>query len=468
METSKLKESLVLKLSELEPCRQKAEITIPAATVSSEMNIIATGFSQQANIPGFRAGKTPLQIVKKRYKENIEQELLRQFHITAFENIRRDSKAYPVTMPTPESEPLPPKIGEEYKFTLTFDSAPNFKLPEYKGLKLKKAEIKVPEKHINDEINRFRDMYAEFKTVDSKSEKGDMLKISFTSDLECPEDALQSYKRLVNAEDSWCWLSEPEMLPGLIEGLTGMKAGDKKDLTIDFPTDFTEPQLAGKKGQYKITIIEVQRRIPLEDDKELCKRLNVDNIKVLKDQIKKSKMAQEEQAGKIELQQKTLAMIIKKVGDIDLPPSMLAQSVQMHFRQIANDLVKTEADMESFTKDTEKHQKVAKDAAKNRLINYFIAKAISEKENIAVNQEDIDARIKALSSAYGYKEKDLRKQMDENGGVEELHIDLTIEKVASFLLDNAKFDDVKESSKDKKKSESKGDKKIEKKDSKKK
>ncbi len=456
METSKLTETLVLKLSELEPCRQKADVAIPATTVESEMNIIAKEFAKQANIPGFRAGKIPLQMVKKRFKENIEQELLRQFHITAFEKIRSESSTDPVTMPTPESEPVPPKSGEEYKFTLTFDVAPNIKLPEYKGLQLTKPEVKVTEKDINSEIDRYRDMYAEFKTVKSPAENGDMLKISFTSDLECPEDALQSYKRLVNAEDSWCWLSEPEMFPGIIEGLTGTKAGDKKDLTVNFPADFTEPLLAGKKGKYQIEVLEVQRRVPLKDDKELCKRMNIDDINTFKDQIKSSKEAQEEQAGQVKLQREVLETITKKVGTIDLPPSMLAQSVQMQFRQIANELVKSEADVESFKKDTAKHQKAAEEVAKTRLTNYFIAKAITDKEKIAVNQEEIDARIKGISAAYGYKEKDLRQQMESSGGLEELHIDLTIEKAAAFIVDQAKF-----KTKDSKKSDKKSDSKVE-------
>ena len=466
METSKLTETLTLKLSELEPCRQKADITIPAKTIDVEMNIIAKEFAKQVNLPGFRAGKAPLQMVKKRFKENIEQELLRQIHITAFENIRSKSKNNPVTMPAPDSEPIPPKAGEDYKFTLTFDVAPEFKLPEYKGIKLKKPEVKITEKQLDEEINRYRDMYAEFKTVETPATDGDMLKISFTSDLECPEDALPSYKRLINAEDSWCWLSEPEMLPGIIKGLKGAKAGDKKELTVEFPENFTEPLLAGKKGKYKITVKEVQSRVPLKDDKELCKRLNIDNIKTLKEQLKTSRKAQEEQAGKVKLQQEAIEAITQKIGKIDLPPSMLAQSTQMQFRQIANELVKSEADLESFKKETEKHQKAAEEAARTRLTNFFAAQAINEKEKISVTQEEINARIKAISAAYGYKEKDLRQQMESSGGIEELQIDITIEKAATAILDQADFG----ASKSPKKAENKDDskKKSNAKDSKKK
>ena len=439
METSKLNDTLTLKLSELEPCRKKADITIPAQTIDTEMNIIAKEFAKQANLPGFRAGKAPLPLIKKRFQENIEQELLRQIHIAAFEKIRKESDNTLATMPVPDQEPALPKTGKDYTFSLTFDVAPEIKLPEYKGLKLKKTEVKITDKELDTEIDRYRDMYAEFKTVDAPAENGDMLKISFTSDIECPEDAPPSYKRLVSSEDSWCWLSEPEMLPGMIEGLKGAKAGDEKELEVEFPADFTEPLLAGKKGKYKITVKEVQRREVLKDDKELCKRLHIDDIKTLKEQLKASRTAQAEQANRVKLQQEAIEAVAKKVGEIDLPPSMLAQSTQMQFRQIANELVKSEADVEAFTKDTEKHKKAAEEAAKKRLTNFFIAQEINKKEGISVTQEEIDARIKGISAAYGYNEKDLRQQMESSGGIEELQIDLAIEKAASILLDQADF-----------------------------
>jgi len=304
-------------------------------------------------------------------------------------------------------------------------------------VKLKKPEFKVTDKEINEELDRYREMYAEFATVKKTAEEGDMLKISFTSDIECPEDALTSYKRLVQAEDSWCWLNDPEMLPGIIKGLKGSKEGDTKKLKVEFPAEFTEPLLSGKKGNYEIKVIEVQRRVPLKDDKELCQRLNIENIDTLKKQLTSAREAREEQESKIKLQNEALEGIVKKVGKLDLPPSFLGQTTQTQFRQIANELVKSEDDVEAFKKDTDKHRKDAEEAAKKRLTHYFVAKEIAEAEEIQVNQKEIDEQIKGISAAYGYKEKDLRQQMENSGGFEELHIDMTISKVAGFIVENA-------------------------------
>ena len=437
MDKSNLNDAMVLKITEIEACRNKAEVTIPAETIDKNMDNTVKEFVKQAKLPGFREGKAPKQIVKKRFQDNISQELLRKCHLTAFEKIREESKTDIVSMPTPEAEPEAPKPGEEYKFSLTFEVAPELKLPEYKGLKLKKPESKVTDKDIQEEMDRYREMYAEFATVKEPAEEGDMLKISFTSDLECPEDAIASYKRLVEAEDSWCWLNEPEMLPGIIKGLKGSKSGDTKKLKVEFPADFTEPLLSEKEGNYEIKVVEVQRRVPLTDDKELCKRLNLENIDALKTQLKSAKAAKEEQEGRVKLQNEALESIVKKVGKLDLPPSLLGQATQTQFRQIANELVKSEDDVEAFKKDTDKHRKVAEEAAKKRITDYFVAKEIAEAEGIQVEQKEIDDQIKGISAAYGYKEKDLRQQMESSGGFEELHMDLTISKVAGFIVENA-------------------------------
>jgi FKBP-type peptidyl-prolyl cis-trans isomerase (trigger factor) len=140
----------------------------------------------------------------------------------------------------------------------------------------------------------------------------------------------------------------------------------------------------------------------------------------------------------------------------------------MQFRQIANELVKSEADVEDFKKDTEKHQKAAEEAARKRLVNFFIAKAINEAEKIQVEQAEIDAQIRGISAAYGYKEKDLRQQMENSGGFEELHMDLTIAKASQFIVDNADFGAKKSEKAPEKKKETKNEKKTEKKEPKKK
>ena len=432
-----------LKFSSPEPCRMKAEISFPAEDVDSNLEIAFKEMRKTIAIPGFRRGKAPVQMIRKRFEGAALEQIVRNFTIDAFDRIREKFGSDLMTLPSPENELPQPELGKPYSFTLTFDVAPEIKLPDYKGIKLEQAAEEVTDEDIEEELNRYRDVYSEFSTVDSPAEEGDMLKVSFKSDIQADDDTPESAKRLIAAEDTWCWLNEPEMMPGIIKGLTGVKPGKTKDLEIVFPADYSDEYLAGKKGNYEFTVNEVQRRVPLKDDEELCRRLNVDDIDALKERIRNTRTETARHQAEMQLRNQALDSLAEKIGKFDLPPAVLASAVQTQLRQIANGSVKTQEDAEAFRKDIETHRKTAEEQAGKRLATYFIAKKIAEAEKLEVGQSEIDDRIRGLSMAYGYKEKDLRQHMESSGGMEELHIDLTIEKVADFLVKNA---DIKEKS----------------------
>jgi len=438
-----LKELLQVELTEKEPCLKKANVTIPSEAVNGEINLTVKEFAKFAQLPGFRSGKAPQHLIKKRFASKIQEELSRRFQAAAFEKITEESIVDIVTIPVTEGDFPEPISGEAFNFALTFNVAPEIKLPEYKAVKLTKTMPEVAKKDIDAELDRIREMYSDFATIDEAAKEGDMLKITYTSDLEAPEDASAGYKRYVSSEDAWCWLSDPEMLPGITKVLNGVKAGAEKKMDVVFPDNFSEADLIGKKAKYDIKVSEVQRRMPIKSDKEFCKRINVPDIKTFREQIEQNLKARLEMETNSELQQAALDAVCSSIKKLDLPPAMLAFSIQREFRQIANSLVKKEDDVEAFKKDTEKHQKDAEKTARQHLTRYFICKKIADIEGIKVEQSDVESQIAGISKAYGYKEKDLRKQMEASGDIEALHLDLIITKVTDFIIKNADIADSK-------------------------
>lgn len=462
-----LKDAIKIELTEKKPCLKKADVAIPAEAVDNEIELAVAEFAKFAKLPGFREGKAPKNLIKKRFAANIKEELTRRFQVAAFEKIREINDTDIVTLPIPEGNIPEPESGQEFAFAMTMNVAPEFKLPKYTGIKLKKNAVKVDKKEVEGEIDRFREMYSEFTKIEEAAKEGDMLKISYTSDLDAPEDATAAYKRYVSAEDSWCWLSEPEMLPGIIKTLKGAKAGSEKKLNAEFPVDFTEPLLVGKKAKYEIKVTEVQRRMPLKSDEEFCKRINVSDIKTFREQIEENLESRAQMTAEGELRQAAMDAVCGEVKKIDLPPDMLAQTVQMEMRNIANQLVKSEEDVESFKKDQGKHQKDAEAVAQKSLTNYFVCKKIADEEEITVEQADIDNRIAGMSRAYGYKEEDLRKQLQSSGGIEQLHMDILVAKVNDLIIEKADIAEAATKKSAKKADDKKEDKKETKKEDKK-
>lgn len=436
-----LQEAIKIELSEKEPCLMEAKVVVPSENIDAEIEKSVKMISKQAQIPGFRAGKVPIALIKKRFTDNINDELIQNIHVATYQKLKEISKTELVSMPTPENEIVPPVANEDYTFNITVNVAPEIEIPKYEGLKLKKESVTVEKKAIDAEIARIREMYADYTTIDEAGKKDDMLKISYTSNLEPLEEALPAYDKFVKADDTWCWLSDPEMIPGIIKALIGAKAGDEKTLSTTFPDDFTEPSLIGKKADFKITVVEVQRRLPLKSDEEFCKRINVPDMKTFSDQIEKNMETQESMKSDNLLKEEAMSQICDKITVKDFPPLMLAQAINMEFRVIANNLVKKEEDVEAFKKDKDVHQKAAEETARKQLSKFFICNAIALKEDISVSQEEIENQIKSMSQSYGYKPEEFKKHLEESGSMDQMHMEMLISKVNDLLIAKANITD---------------------------
>ncbi len=423
-------------LKEVNPCEWRADMTLPPNEVDAKLDAAAATLKDTVSIPGFRPGKAPLALLAKRFKADIASQVIRDLHALALAEIQKECPLNLVTLPMPENSPLPPQRGNEYSLTLFFETAPKFDLPDYKKLELPKLDTNDVDDEIESEIAKYRETYAEFKPLDdAKAMHGDMLKISFTSDVTVPEGAPESCAKLVAAQGAWCWLNDPEMLPGVIKCLEGAGKGEKRTLDVTFPDDFVEPALVGLSGKYEIEVIEIRRRMPVEDDGELCKKLGVEDMDALKKYLESSVRAKLQSKNRSKAIAAMFGALRKKVGALSLPPSLLAQTAQGEFSAIANEIVLTKEDVDGFQKDIETHRNEAEKRAVSRLSDFFIASAIAELESISVEQNDLDERIRVLSSFYGRKEKELRKQLEESGRMEEMHMDMMLEKVAEKLLE---------------------------------
>ncbi|NOY74818.1 MAG: trigger factor [Kiritimatiellaeota bacterium] len=443
-------EQMEIAITDLQPCQKKAEITIPPKDIETQTSSLVKEFASQATLPGFRVGKAPAALVRKRFADSIDAEVLKKIQLAVFDKLQATVDTDLTTLPLPEAKLELPKNNETMKFTLSFDVAPKIDLPAYKGIKIKQEAIEIDKKDIENEIDRFRNEYAEMKKVEASVEEEDMLEIALSSDIDCPENAPDSMKRLVNAEKTWCWLtSEYELLPGMLKALKGKKKGETVELVIEFPEDFTEPLLAGKKAHYKITVNEVERRVPITDDKALCEKLGVDDMETLAKRISDNFKQTRENESKSKNMDDAFESLMEKLGNLPLPPSILAQETQQALSRMANEILKTQEDAEKFKDDIDKHKKDAEKQATERLNKFFIAKEIVKKENIEVGQKDLDAGISGLSRAYGQDEKKLRQIMERNGGLEQLHMDLTIRKAMEFIFDNADIVEAKSSKKTK-------------------
>ncbi len=432
-----LKDLIKTEVSGSDPCVKSVKFTVPAEAVETETDSMLKEFAKFAQVPGFRAGKTPLSLIRNRFLPRIEAETVKNFFTAAFEKVSADEKFDVVSYSFPQTQPEKLEAGKDYSFTIVYNVSPEIRLGAYKGIKISVPEVKVEESRVDEELKKLREMYGEFGRTEDPAVKGDMVKISYKSDFEIPEGADNRLKILLETPETWAWLSDPEIIPGINKVLEGAVAGKDYEFDAQFPDDFREKQVAGKKVKYSLRTIEIQRREPVSSDEDLVKKVNAKDMNELRERLKGSLAFQEKQKLEGEAKKHILDKVIAEAGEFPLPPSVLSEAENKEFRHIASREVKKESDVEKFKTEKDKHLAEAKKSAADRMRRYFVLRKIAQAEKISIGKGEMDSHISGISKYYGMKEQEFRSQLDSSGGMEDLQMDMLMAKVTDFLIKNA-------------------------------
>ena len=320
---------------------------------------------------------------------------------------------------------------------MQIDLAPQIADFEYNGLEVDVPAAEVDEKELNDRVEQYRKMYAEFTEVNEAAVKEDMLKVDYTSDFALPEGAEPSLVRQVKADATFLWLAEPEYIPGCVAALTGAEAG--KEYTFDsvYPADYREAALAGKTVKYTVKVVNVQRRKDLTDD-ELAAKLRLDSIDKLRDMLKGGLQAEADGKRREAVRNAVYEKISAAVGEFELPAGLLEAETSEALQRKAQEIVKSEADAEEFKKNLEEKRAEAKVEASAKLRRELVFRKIAKLENITVSAAEVDREIEMMSRYYRKKPAELRSLMEKNGAIEALQSEILNNKVWDFVADAVK------------------------------
>ena len=437
MAIDSLLEKVQIELKETDSCTRKMEAKYTADMVDAAFKDAVKEAGKYAQLPGFRKGKAPASLILNKYKDYILDDVVKVLQQGAFRKLTEKKELDIVSFGQINAESKP-ESGKEYTFSMDVEVAPEFQLPEYKGLKIQVEQKETLDEHYEAQLKYLKNLYAEFLSVEGPAVSGDMLKVSYDSDFELPEDASASLKRAVKSEEGWFYLSEPEQIPGLVKAMTGAKKGDEVKFKADFPADWRELGLAGKSVNFTVKVSEVQRRVPIESEEKLAEKLGMENVEKMHDFLKKKAENELEEAKKAQIREKAAELVISAVPDFEMPKGVLGMAAQREFSRIADQLVRKEEDVEKFKSEKDKHLEDAKKAAAAKMKKLFILRKIANAENITVSEEEVDMQIRQMSAYLGYKEKDVRKMLDSNGGYNEIQSDILMNKVIGFIADQSK------------------------------
>jgi trigger factor len=262
----------------LAPCKKLVRVEVDAQAVDAAFESTTKDFQKQAALPGFRPGKAPKELVLKKYEKDIQDEVKRKLigdsYRKAIEEKKIDVLGYP------DIEEIQFGRGQMLQFAATIETEPEFQLPEYKGLPLKREAKSVTDEDVARAIDLLREQQVKFEKVERELRTGDIAVVNYAGTCEGKPitDIAPTAKGLTEQKNFWVEMQPNAFIPGFASQLIGAKAGDKRTVSVDFPADFVTKELAGKKGVFEVEIAEAKEKVlPVVDD-AFAKSFDAENL----------------------------------------------------------------------------------------------------------------------------------------------------------------------------------------------
>ena len=439
-----IKEELIVKTTALPQSRVALELEIPSNTCKSCVNETINSISRSAKIPGFRLGKIPKQVLIQRIG-------ITQLHASALEKII--DKSWNQALKMESIEPLSePELVDGFesilkifnpekplKITLQTDVAPELKLKKSKGLSVEITKSKFDPKSIDEALEKSRNQLANIIPVNNRPAKlGDIAVVSF-------KGIYKDSKKEIDGGSSDSMdleLEKNKMIPGFVEGIVGMKIDDNKTLTLRFPEDYSHEDSRGKEAIFEVSLKDLkEKELPELNDDFAKQSGNKDSLKELKKDIEKQLKENFDNTQK-NIKIEALMDALSKELDAEIPKAMIDIEVRNNIEQTAQRFAQQGMDIKStFTPELVKSlaESTRPQAEKNVQRNLAL-KALSEREKITVDNEEIDQKMKEYEDEISKSPKqiDIQKLKDV------VRNDLLQEKLITWLEENSTVKEISE------------------------
>jgi trigger factor len=413
-------------------------IELPPEEVRKEWDSIASNYSRYARIPGYRAGKAPRQVIEKKFRKEIQDELTKKLVSKSYHDAIAEKQLRVVSL----ADLGDVEFGDDrsMRFRATVVTAPEFELPEYNNIPVQLPDTAVTEAEVETALERLREQSADFTDIPDRAlAMGDYAVIDFTGAIDgipISEIVPEASKNLHGGKKFWLHLAPENFLPQFCDQVVGMKTGETRSVQVLFPADFPVPDLAGKKADYAVTLNEVKEKVlPPLDDAFAAKLLPDKTLADLRHTIEHNLEHEKEH----EVGRAKEAQVVKFLHEhvsFDLPSSLLKSET----RRALNELVHRNRERgitDDLLKGKEKELiEGAGSLAAHRLKTNFILHRIAEHEKIEVSREEFDNAVREQAAHYNLSVEKMRKELEENDRMNGLAEEILLGKTLDFLKQN--------------------------------
>ena len=430
-------------MTETATCRRELELEIPAENVKKAADKVTKDLAKVARIPGFRPGKAPVTLIRRRFAEDIQGEVVQSLVPEYLEKALDEKKLVPVTRP--EVDQVEFKEGEPLKFRAVFEVLPEFELGEYKNLAVQIDAIEVGDAQVDKTIEELRERAATFVPVDGRAAKdGDFVLMKLAGTPVGGGDPVQ-------ADNILCHIGAEETLESFTENLRGASAGETKKFRSQYPDDYPDPKLAGKTYDYSVEVQGIKEKKLPEVNDEFAKdaageQTGVTTLAELRTKIRENLDAAKEHQQSGQARQKLLETLVRS-HNFPVPEALVEAQTDVRLERTVRSLAAQGVDPRALNVDWAALRKGQREQALDDVKAELLVDRIATAEKIDASNEDVEKEIAALAIRSGESETSMRARLTKQGALDRMKSKLRSDKAIDWLYRNSRIETTAKSEK---------------------
>lgn len=409
--------------------KREIEIEIPAEEVARETETLIGKYQKLARIPGFRKGHVPASVIRQRFSQDIQNDVVDALIPKHFRQQANKLGLVPVSQPRVtdlhlhENQPL--------KFKASFEVMPEVKAENYKDLRAEKPEISVTDDEVQQSLESLREQHATFSSVEGRAlVDGDFAQVSLDGKHKDDDAGLKP----VHMDDILVEIGGKNTMPEFTENLRGVNAGEERTFDVNYPEDAADKRLAGKNFSYTVKVQAIkQKNLPELNDafaKELGEFTTLEEVR---QRIREGMEAERRQTAERESKDKLLAELVKR-NEFEVPDSLVERQIDLRLERGLRALSEQGMKSEDLKKmDFNRMRAGQRDQALQEVKASLLLEKVAEQEKIDVGDEEIDREVQALAEHSKQTPEAIRARLTRDGALDRIRNRIRHEKTLDFL-----------------------------------
>jgi trigger factor len=420
-------------LTDISECKKNLDIEIPQDVVDHEITHIAQELARRARVPGFRPGKAPLGVVKTRFRDEIVSEMMQHLMPKYFGDAIDERKLEIVQAPHFESVDY--NSGRPLRFKAVFEVYPRLSITNYEGIPVQEVSSKVEDTEVQASLKKLQEDMAELAPVEEERlvREGDFAEISYTGTVEGSEEPP------ITGEKAVAEIGGRTTMKEFTENLVGASINEEKSFTVNYRSDYPEKRLAGKTVAYKVKIEGIKTKEIPEINDEFAQRFGeYKAVDELKAKIREDLERHKREHAQEQMREKMLGWL-EDNNEFELPESLVERQLQIRVQRLLRDLARQGINPQRLDVDWGKIREDQKEQALRDVKGSLILEYISEKENITVTDEEIEAEIDKIAIETNRPKEKVKEVLSRDSALERLRGQIRNKKTLDLLQIKARI-----------------------------